>query len=66
MLEAYACEVAESEERCQTLREQRVMVMNFPKKSKRSLKPKLKEVDDDPQDGEDEVARMMLISGVGT
>jgi len=54
MLEAHACEVAKWEERCQTLREQCVMVKDLPKKPKRPLKPKLREVDDDPQDDEDE------------
>jgi hypothetical protein len=44
------------EERCQTLREQCVMVKDLPKKAKRPLKPKLKEVDED-EDGERSVSR---------
>jgi hypothetical protein len=53
MLEAHAHEVAEWEKKCQTLREQRVLVKDLPKKPKRPLKPKLKEVDDDPQDDDE-------------
>jgi hypothetical protein len=44
----YLCK-QEKPERCQTLREQHVMVKGFPKKPKWPLKSKLKEVDDDPQ-----------------
>jgi hypothetical protein len=42
------------------------MVNDFPKKPKQPLKPKLKEVGDDPQAMRMKMARMTLISGVGT
>jgi len=54
MLEDYAHKVAQWEDNCKKLREQRIMIKDLPKKPKRPLKPKPKQVDNDDVDGEDE------------
>ena len=54
MMEHYAHQVVQWEETCRRLREQHVMVKDLPKKPKRPLKPKAKEVDEGDVLGDEE------------